>query len=287
MWSSLHRSLLKHGFNVAALHGDMDQRSRTAALDAFRSGEVPLLVASDVAARGLDIPAVSHVFNYDIPHHAEDYVHRIGRTGRAGRRAPRSRWWGPATRNPSRRSRNSSASRSSGKARLSPNVRNPPRHPPKGLRSAGSVQADRPPAGTQGSSREPASESLSKLRLRPSQEPEQAPQSQERAERQPRERGERQRPARGSRKPQQREEVRGRSGARCSARRAFESTAAGGWRAHQFATEPRTGRDRHQGRSDDRPRRHEQDNDAPVLGLGEHVPAFLMRPTAPKKTKSE
>ncbi len=81
----VHRSLLKHGFNVAALHGDMDQRSRTAALDAFRSGEVPLLVASDVAARGLDIPAVSHVFNYDIPHHAEDYVHRIGRTGRAGR----------------------------------------------------------------------------------------------------------------------------------------------------------------------------------------------------------
>ena len=81
----VHRSLLKHGFNVAALHGDMDQRSRTAALDDFRSGEVPLLVASDVAARGLDIPAVSHVFNYDIPHHAEDYVHRIGRTGRAGR----------------------------------------------------------------------------------------------------------------------------------------------------------------------------------------------------------
>ena len=81
----LHRSLQKHGFAAAALHGDMDQHARMAALDSFRTGEIPILVASDVAARGLDIPAVSHVFNYDIPHHAEDYVHRIGRTGRAGR----------------------------------------------------------------------------------------------------------------------------------------------------------------------------------------------------------
>ncbi|MCK0195497.1 DEAD/DEAH box helicase [Ancylobacter sp. 6x-1] len=81
----VHKSLQKHGFKVVALHGDMDQRSRMQALDQFRTGEVPLLIASDVAARGLDIPAVSHVFNYDTPHHAEDYVHRIGRTGRAGR----------------------------------------------------------------------------------------------------------------------------------------------------------------------------------------------------------
>jgi superfamily II DNA/RNA helicase len=63
----------------------MDQRSRTNALEAFRNGEITLLVASDVAARGLDIPEVSHIFNFDVPHHAEDYVHRIGRTGRAGR----------------------------------------------------------------------------------------------------------------------------------------------------------------------------------------------------------
>jgi superfamily II DNA/RNA helicase len=81
----LHKSLQKHGFSVGALHGDMDQSARTAALDQFRKGEIPLLVASDVAARGLDIPAVSHVFNFDVPHHAADYVHRIGRTGRAGR----------------------------------------------------------------------------------------------------------------------------------------------------------------------------------------------------------
>jgi superfamily II DNA/RNA helicase len=79
------KSLQKHGFSVGALHGDMDQSARTAALDQFRKGEIPLLVASDVAARGLDIPAVSHIFNFDVPHHADDYVHRIGRTGRAGR----------------------------------------------------------------------------------------------------------------------------------------------------------------------------------------------------------
>ena len=80
----LHKSLLKHKFNAVALHGDLDQSARTAALEAFRSGEAKLLIASDVAARGLDIPAVSHVFNFDVPHHADDYVHRIGRTGRAG-----------------------------------------------------------------------------------------------------------------------------------------------------------------------------------------------------------
>jgi superfamily II DNA/RNA helicase len=81
----VYRSLQKHGFSVGALHGDMDQRSRMAALDSFRNDEIQLLVCSDVAARGLDIPDVSHVINYDAPHHAEDYVHRIGRTGRAGK----------------------------------------------------------------------------------------------------------------------------------------------------------------------------------------------------------
>ena len=83
--AQLHRSLVRHGFNAAALHGDMDQSARTAALDSFRNGSVALLIASDVAARGLDIPDVSHVFNFDVPHHADDYVHRIGRTGRAGK----------------------------------------------------------------------------------------------------------------------------------------------------------------------------------------------------------
>jgi superfamily II DNA/RNA helicase len=79
------KSLRKHGFDAAAIHGDLEQSQRMKTLDAFRKGELKLLVASDVAARGLDIPDVSHVFNYDVPHHADDYVHRIGRTGRAGK----------------------------------------------------------------------------------------------------------------------------------------------------------------------------------------------------------
>jgi superfamily II DNA/RNA helicase len=83
--AQLHRSLVNHGFNAVALHGDMDQPARMAALESFRKGDAKLLIASDVAARGLDIPDVSHVFNFDVPHHADDYVHRIGRTGRAGR----------------------------------------------------------------------------------------------------------------------------------------------------------------------------------------------------------
>jgi superfamily II DNA/RNA helicase len=83
--ADLFRSLERHGFQAGALHGDMDQRSRTNMLQGFRDGNLKILVASDVAARGLDIPDVSHVFNFDVPIHAEDYVHRIGRTGRAGR----------------------------------------------------------------------------------------------------------------------------------------------------------------------------------------------------------
>ena len=79
------KSLAKHGFDASPIHGDLDQSLRTKTLDRFRAGELKILVASDVAARGLDVPSVSHVFNFDVPIHADDYVHRIGRTGRAGR----------------------------------------------------------------------------------------------------------------------------------------------------------------------------------------------------------
>ncbi len=81
----VHDSLKRHEFPVVQLHGDMDQPSRMEMLGRFKAGEARFLVASDVAARGLDIPAVSHVINFDVPHHPDDYVHRIGRTGRAGR----------------------------------------------------------------------------------------------------------------------------------------------------------------------------------------------------------
>jgi ATP-dependent RNA helicase RhlE len=80
----LARSLEREGLRCAALHGDKTQDERLKALEAFKAGEVDLLVATDVAARGLDIKDVPAVFNFDLPFNAEDYVHRIGRTGRAG-----------------------------------------------------------------------------------------------------------------------------------------------------------------------------------------------------------
>lgn len=81
----LYKSLTKHGFNAGRMHGDMAQSERTETLDKFKSGEIALLVCSDVAARGIDVADVSHVFNFDVPFNPEDYVHRTGRTGRAGR----------------------------------------------------------------------------------------------------------------------------------------------------------------------------------------------------------
>lgn len=81
---TLARNLKREGYNIGALHGDMPQNIRNRTLESFKSGEITLLACSDVAARGLDVKAVSHVFNYDVPYHPDDYVHRIGRTGRAG-----------------------------------------------------------------------------------------------------------------------------------------------------------------------------------------------------------
>ena len=83
--ATLHTSLKKHGLNAGALHGDMSQPARTETLEKFKAGDIQILVASDVAARGLDVQDMSHVFNYDVPFSPEDYVHRIGRTGRAGK----------------------------------------------------------------------------------------------------------------------------------------------------------------------------------------------------------
>lgn len=84
--SVVQKSLAKHGYNAGQMHGDMVQSARMETLAKFKNDEIVFLVCSDVAARGIDIPNLSHVFNYDIPSHAEDYVHRIGRTGRAGKK---------------------------------------------------------------------------------------------------------------------------------------------------------------------------------------------------------
>jgi len=80
----LNKSLQRHGFSSGEIHGDMDQSARIAELDRFKDGSINILCCSDVAARGLDVKGVSHVFNFDTPWHPDDYVHRIGRTGRAG-----------------------------------------------------------------------------------------------------------------------------------------------------------------------------------------------------------
>jgi ATP-dependent RNA helicase RhlE len=81
----LVKQLLRDGISAAAIHGNKSQAARTRALEAFRAGDIPILVATDIASRGLDVEGVSHVFNYDLPNEPESYVHRIGRTARAGR----------------------------------------------------------------------------------------------------------------------------------------------------------------------------------------------------------
>ncbi|WP_210488849.1 DEAD/DEAH box helicase [Microvirga antarctica] len=274
----LHRSLLKHGFNVAALHGDMDQRSRTAALDDFRSGLVPLLVASDVAARGLDIPAVSHVFNYDIPHHAEDYVHRIGRTGRAGRAGAAFTLVAPGD----------EKSLAAIEKLITETVE-----------WDGPTLADRPPSA-------PSSDRPTKRRVRtgstdrarggrrssaeaeaPTDRPvevvEDAPPRAERPARTPRPPRSNDRPPRSSDRPPGSSD---RPVAEAEAPRAARPP-----REERPAprSEPRTDRqhERPARSSEDRSRRNDHDSEPAVLGLGEHVPAFLMRSTAPKKPKAE
>lgn len=198
--SVVYRSLEKHGFLAGALHGDMDQHSRTMMLESFRSGKIPILVASDVAARGLDIPAVSHVFNYDVPHHAEDYIHRIGRTGRAGRS-------GTAI----------SIATSKDRAYLS------------------------------------AIESLIGNKIEWSEEP---PAPAVEAE-----------PAK--KKPRRNEDSK--RGARSADTRSADNRSTDKPQEKKPARRPRN--DRH------------EDDDAPIIGMGDHVPDFMMRSAVPEKTK--
>lgn len=220
----LHQSLERHGFSAGALHGDLDQRARMAALDAFKSGQVNLLVCSDVAARGLDIPDVSHVFNFDMPTHAEDYVHRIGRTGRAGK-------LGTALSLVTRADQKyvdeieklierkidfladfTAAPEAEGETSAEPHVSRTKRE-----RKA--------PSGRGSSRRDPVA-----ARERPAESaaPEQSARAPVRAER--------------TERPER----------------------------HERSERP----ERHERRP-----RHDHDDDAPVIGLGDHVPSFLLRPT--------
>jgi superfamily II DNA/RNA helicase len=226
----LHRSLQKHGFAAAALHGDMDQHARMAALDSFRTGEMPILVASDVAARGLDIPAVSHVFNYDIPHHAEDYVHRIGRTGRAGRAGQSFTLVGPGD--------------EKSLAAIEKLIGQP-------IEWEGPTLAERPQS----------------------------------------ERSSRRRGGLGERGEERSRgrKVKVRSSGRSQEPAESAREEAPAPREEQPSRAPRRERDRpERERSSDRGyqgRSRREDDDERVIGLGDHVPAFLMRPVTVKKVK--
>jgi superfamily II DNA/RNA helicase len=246
----LHRSLKKHGLNVAALHGDMAQEARTETLERFKAGGVQLLVCSDVAARGLDIQFLSHVFNFDVPHHADDYVHRIGRTGRAGRAGRAITLATPAE------SKAVAAIERLIKREIPreslPDLPEPgpvedegPRHgrgEGRGARSRG-PRRERGGRGT----RHPAPAAAPVASEEPTAALTAAPEPVERAE------------------PVQR-----------AASTAAPAPIARGEIIHDESRHDEHRRDRGRGR--DRHRRHGEDEpDEPVVGMGDHVPAFLMR----------
>jgi superfamily II DNA/RNA helicase len=255
------KSLKKHGFDAAPIHGDLDQATRMRTLDSFRKGDLKLLCASDVAARGLDIPDVSHVFNYDVPHHADDYVHRIGRTGRAGKSGQAFMIVTPAdsknldkvqkliAKNVDRieldldwanlkdESRGGGRERG-GRGERSARGDRPERAP----RAEGSERRERPSRSRRERESEPAQAEATEAAEAPAPRPERPARAPERAERPERtpERAERtERPERDERP------------ARQTARRGGE-----------------------------RPRR-DADDDGAVVGFGSDAPAFLLRPTRP------
>jgi len=267
----LHKSLQKHGFSAGALHGDMDQSARMASLDAFKTGDVDLIVCSDVAARGLDIPDVSHVFNFDVPTHAEDYVHRIGRTGRAGRSgtaltivtrddtkyvdgiekltSEKIKWMG-GTLDDIVETEGASDERRSRR---------------RGERIEGSRSGR--PERSRGRSREPESAARAERFARAEQPADEQPREvrEPRAERAPRE----ERPARTPRPHRE---------ARAEQPRVEQP------REEQPRYEPpRAAQPAGDRRRPDR-RRHD-DDDAPVVGLGDHIPSFLLRPVRLKPAK--
>jgi superfamily II DNA/RNA helicase len=259
----VHRSLERHGFSVVALHGDMDQRSRTQALDSFRNNDVQLLVASDVAARGLDIPDVSHVFNFDVPHHPEDYVHRIGRTGRAGRSGYAAMLVTPGD----QRSLAAIEALTGQPVEwegepLDPNAEEAPRHGRRGDRRshAGGSRAGRGEGGRGGRRGASAPQPEARSSQRETRPQDRAVVEEPRAPEADQRRGER---SQADRSQGDRNQER-----------------APRKRPQPAPAEHERARPRHH-------RRDEEDDDR-VVGLGDHVPAFLLRPVRlPKKATSE
>ncbi|PGH53944.1 DNA helicase [Azospirillum palustre] len=252
----LQKSLERHGFNVGALHGDMVQSKRTETLERFKQGEITLLVCSDVAARGIDVQGLSHVFNFDVPLTPDDYVHRIGRTGRAGKQGRAfmlatpddTKLVGAITRLIKREipmiaidgletaefGEEDSSSRGRGRGRggrgAKPDTRSEARPP----RAAREERAPREEAA-------PREERAAR---------EERPVREERPMRE-------ERPVREERQPR-------------------ESLAAAESRR---SSEPRRDRDRDRDR---RRRRDDEDDDVPVIGFGDHMPAFMLRSARPR-----
>ena len=217
----LHRSLSRHGYTSAALHGDMTQSVRTETLEKFRDGKIPLLACSDVAARGLDITGLSHVFNFDVPTHAEDYVHRIGRTGRAGQ--------------PGRAFTLSTGDDKKFVDGIEKLIGGPI---PRATVDGASVDAAKAT-----NTKEPTAEVAETPKAdKPAQEPREPQEPQ--VPQVPRERNAR------------------------SSRSRNEKTPA------------------EQSRPEQKERQRNREPDAPVVGMGDHVPAFLMAGSKPKKAKS-
>ena len=239
--SVVFKSLQSHGFNAGQLHGDMVQSMRNETLDRFRKGEIATLVCSDVAARGIDVSDIGHVFNFDVPIHADDYVHRVGRTGRAGKT-------GKAY---------SIATPEEGRF-------------VKAIESLTKKQIPvlvLPEIGVEGFLSDDEIKQRGKARRRG-----------ERAE--AGKRGERSESRRRDRDsvPESRSEERVEAAPRpVEDRPRYDEARRGGDRPRRD--------DRAEGRDRDRRRHREDHDDVPVLGLGDHVPAFLLRPV-PQRRRS-
>ncbi|MGE0668917.1 MAG: DEAD/DEAH box helicase [Sphingomonadales bacterium] len=259
------RSLKRHGFNAAALHGDMDQGSRMEVLDSFKGGNVQLLVASDVAARGLDIPAMSHVFNYDVPSHAEDYIHRIGRTGRAGRSGrafmistPADSKWLRNVQSLIGKAINVLGAGPKAESMAQPAAESATIEPDMARDDAGEKRGKRR-RRRGGRGRDAREASPSPAEAQTEQRAEASPPPRENRDAQPR------------REDQPRREEPRRQEARQDDHRRNDQ------RRDDRRDRSDRGHDRGRDRNRDRDRRYREDDFEPVLGLGDHVPEFLLR----------
>jgi superfamily II DNA/RNA helicase len=270
---TLSKSLKKHGLDASPIHGDLDQSVRTRTLDGFRDGSLKFLIASDVAARGLDIPAVSHVFNFDVPSHAEDYVHRIGRTGRAGRKGkaftlstpsddkylaaiehmlqrPLPRGTAPMETTPRAEAVAEPRTETAGATEKPARTRTRTRRTEKPAEKAAEVLVEQPADTT-------VTEAIEAVQAAPAEAQRPAPREERRDDRRD-ERHDDRRSERGSERQEDRQDDR---------------------RDEQRRDERRD--DRRDDRRGGRGRGKGRDDDAQVVGMGDHVPDFLMRAFKP------